>query len=275
VGGVWELQLQKAKAALERDGLLDPSRKRPLPEFPNRIAAVTSPDGAAFRDIVSVLRRRWPAAELLIVPTRVQGEDAEKEICAALRLTDRIPDLDLVIVGRGGGSREDLWAFNTEKVARAVVKVRVPVISAVGHETDVGLTDLVADARAATPSAAAETAVPSRDEAGRAVEVLAQRLARSLTNRSTLGRERLERTRDRLTAAMQGILQEERSTLRELAARLETLSPLKILQRGYAVPRDKTGKVLRATASFEPNMPFKLTVVDGDVDARVAESPDE
>ncbi len=270
-GGLWQLQLERAKAALERDGLLDPARKRPLPLYPQRIAVVTSTDGAALRDIVSVLERRWPSVELWVVPTRVQGEGAEGELCAALALVNALPDVDLAIVGRGGGSREDLWAFNSEQVARAVAAVQVPTISAVGHETDVALTDLVADVRAPTPSAAAEAAVPDRAAAGANVSSLARRLARGLGGQAELGKERLERTADRLGAAVQRQLQVRRHRLEQLAATLDALSPLKVLERGYAVARDEAGHVLKRAADFSPGLAFRLGLADGEVRARTVE----
>lgn len=267
--GQWELQLQKAKAALERDGLLDPARRRPLPRFPARIAIITSPDGAALHDILTVIERRWPAVEILLLPTRVQGEAAERELCRALRLTNEI-SVDVAIVGRGGGSREDLWAFNSEKVARAVAAVEVPIISAVGHEQDVALTDLVADLRAPTPSAAAEAVVPDREETTRVVEVLAQRLGRSLTSRTMLGGERLERTADRLHVAMSNQVEQRATRLSMLSGKLDALSPLRVLQRGFAVARDDMGKVLKTVRGFTKGKDFRLTVTDGDVRARVA-----
>ena len=267
--GQWELQLRKAKAALERDGLLDPARRRPLPRFPARIAIITSPDGAALHDILTVIERRWPAVEILLLPTRVQGEAAERELCRALRLTNEI-SVDVAIVGRGGGSREDLWAFNSEKVARAVAAVEVPIISAVGHEQDIVLTDLVADLRAPTPSAAAEAVVPDRDETTRVVEVLARRLGRSLTNRTMLGGERLERTADRLHVAMSNQVEQRATRLSMLSGRLDALSPLRVLQRGFAVARDDTGRVLKTVRDFTVGNDFRLTVTDGDVRARVA-----
>lgn len=267
--GQWELQLRKAKAALERDGLLDPARRRPLPRFPARIAIITSPDGAALHDILTVIERRWPAVEILLLPTRVQGDAAERELCRALRLTNEI-SVDVAIVGRGGGSREDLWAFNSEKVARAVAAVEVPIISAVGHEQDVVLTDLVADLRAPTPSAAAEAVVPHREETARVVEVLAQRLGRSLTSRTMLGGERLERTADRLHVAMSNQVEQRATRLAMLSGRLDALSPLRVLQRGFAVARDDRGKVLKTVRDFTEGNDFRLTVTDGDVRARVA-----
>ncbi len=267
--GQWELQLQKAKAALERDGLLDPARRRPLPRFPVRIAIITSPDGAALHDILTVIERRWPAVEILLLPTRVQGEAAERELCRALRLTNEI-SVDVAIVGRGGGSREDLWAFNSEKVARAVAAVEVPIISAVGHEQDMALTDLVADLRAPTPSAAAEAVVPDREETTRVVEVLARRLGRSLTSRTMLGGERLERTADRLHVAMSNQVEQRATRLSMLSGKLDALSPLRVLQRGFAVARDDKGKVLKTVRGFTKGKDFRLTVTDGDVRARVA-----
>jgi len=268
-GGLWQLRLEKARAALLRDGLLDPARKRRLPEFPSRIAVVTSPDGAALRDIVSVIRRRWPMVELLIVPSLVQGDGAEEGLCAGLQLADRIPNVDLVIIGRGGGSAEDLWAFNSEKVARALAAISVPTISAVGHETDVALTDLVADLRAPTPSAAAEAAVPNRTEVIRLASALARRLASGLSSHTMLGRERLARTTDRLTNAMSMQVESRKARVGRLSVQLDALSPLKVLERGYAVARDDKGRVLKYTGDFRPGSDFRLTVSDGDVAARV------
>lgn len=268
-GGQWELELQRAKASLERDGLLDPARRRPLPEFPARIAVVTSPDGAALHDILTILERRWPAVEVLLLPTRVQGDGAEKQLCRALGRIKKL-SVDVAIVGRGGGSREDLWAFNSESVARAVADVPVPIISAVGHEEDVSLTDLVADLRAATPSAAAEAVVPDRRDVARVVDALARRLGQSLSNRTQLGRERLERTADRLNHAVNGQIERRAGRLATLSAKLDALSPAKILRRGFAVARDEAGRVLRSVQSFESGMKFRVTVADGDVRARVA-----
>jgi len=270
-GGWWQVQLEKARAALERDGLLDPARKRQLPAYPRRIAVVTSTDGAALRDIVAVTERRWPLVELWVVPTRVQGEAAEGELCAALGFANRLPDVDVVIVARGGGSREDLWAFNSEQVARAVAALRVPSVSAVGHETDVSLTDLVADVRAPTPSAAAETVLPDGATIQRRLRDASKRLARGLQGRVTLAGERMERTSDRLNAAIQQQVERRKARMGQLGAQLEALSPLRVLARGYSVARDDTGRVLRRMADFPSGLAFRLTVSDGEVAARAHE----
>lgn len=268
-GGLWQVAFEKAKAALMRDGLLDPARKRPVPPFPRRIAVVTSPDGAAFRDILAVLERRWPGADVVLVPTRVQGDGAEREVCTALALLARLPRLDVAIVGRGGGSKEDLWTFNSERVARAVAAVPVPVISAVGHETDVTLCDLVADVRAPTPSAAAAAATPDRDELGHRLDRLSRVLARALLAPTRHAGERIERAGDRIASAMARQLDRSRARLSESGARLDALSPLRVLERGYAVARDASGRVLRRVAQFVPGMGFRLRVHDGEVAARV------
>ena len=271
-GGLWKLALEQAKAALARDGLLDPARKRPLPPYPRRIAVVTSPDGAALRDIIAVTRRRWPPAELLVIPTRVQGEGAAVDVCRALALVGRLEAVDVAIVGRGGGAAEDLWTFNNEQVARAVAAVPVPVISAVGHETDVTLCDLVADHRAPTPSDAAAAATPDRAELLQHLTHLGSRLARGLASRSELVAQRCDRTLDRLGAAMALRIERGRHRLSGVSGQLDALSPLKTLERGYAVARDVEGRVLKRVAQFSPGLSFRLRVVDGDVPARVRES---
>jgi len=269
-GGLWKLAFEKAKAALLKDGLLDPARKRRLPPFPRRIAVVTSPDGAALRDIEAIITRRWPIAELVLVAAKVQGEGAEASVCAALaRLGKGKLDVDVAIVGRGGGSAEDLWTFNSERVARAVAAVPVPVISAVGHETDVTLCDLVADLRAATPSAAAEAATPDRVDVLALIGQLGERLARGLSQRAQRTVDRLDRTGDRLAGAMQFRLEQSRALLTAHGARLDALSPLKVLARGYAVARDEKGRVLKQVKQLPAGRDFKLRVTDGEVDARV------
>ncbi|HXM39239.1 MAG TPA: exodeoxyribonuclease VII large subunit [Gemmatimonadales bacterium] len=267
-GGLWKLAFEKAKAALTKDGLLDPARKRPMPPFPRRIAVVTSPDGAAIRDIQVVVGRRWPLAELIIVPAQVQGAKAEASVCSALNRISRLA-VDVLIVGRGGGSVEDLWAFNSERVARAVAGMPMPVISAVGHETDVTLCDLVADLRAPTPSAAAEAATPDRAEVLIHCGGVAQRLARGLRMSSRRVVERLARTGDRLTSCVQHRLETSRALLTAHGAHLDALSPLRVLGRGYAVARDAEGHVLKSVEQFRDGKAFRLRVTDGEVNARV------
>lgn len=293
-GGFHAIKLEQARAALEKDGLLAPERKRALPRFPRCIGVVTSPDGAAWSDVVAVVRRRWPGCELVLVAARVQGEEAPREIRRALAQAQRFAGFDLLIVGRGGGSKEDLWAFNDEGVARAVAAARVPVISAVGHEVDVTLTDLVADVRAPTPSAAAEKAVPDRADvlrqlaslrvhlgrsAGRRVETAGGRLSRAalrmgaaVEHRVVVASHFVATAAGRMRAACDARAATHRGRLERLATALEALSPLAVLARGYAVARDGSGRVLRRTGDFPPGARFRLHVSDGEVPAR-AEAP--
>ena len=270
--GQKQQELERVKALLQQDGLFDPLRKRPVPPYVSTIAVVTSPDGAALKDVATVTRKRWPCARILLVGARVQGEGAVEELVRALRLVNRIPGLDLCIVGRGGGARQDLAAFNSEAVCRALANVRVPTISAVGHEIDISLTDLVADHRAATPSAAAELAVADRRDVLRLVDDLSVRLASGLTGRTRLAAARLERSADRLHAGMEAILDARRHRTERLAAQLDALSPLRVLGRGYAVAMDDGGRVLKQQADFIEGAGFRLRVVDGDIRARVESS---
>jgi exodeoxyribonuclease VII large subunit len=258
--GALELAFRQLHAKLEAEGLFDPRRKRPIPRFPRRIALVTSPAGAAVRDMIQVLTRRWRAADILVVPVKVQGDGAAQEIATALRHVHRLPGVDVVICGRGGGSLEDLWAFNEEVVARAIAACRLPVISAVGHEIDVTIADLVADVRALTPSEAAERVVPDRADVRRALDHLRQRLTSGLTNRASRARLQLEalasrrvfarplqRVHDELTRLdeldarlLRAVRQRTIGVLRQLdvvAATLDALSPLKVLGRGYSITR--------------------------------------
>ena len=267
--GAAQRELERVKEVLHRDGLTDPARKRPIPELVSTVAVVTSTDGAALRDIITVVGKRWPCCRLVVVNARVQGDGAVRALVRALELVNRIPGVELCIVGRGGGGREDLAAFNTEAVCRALAAVRVPTISAVGHETDISLTDLVADLRAPTPSAAAEIAVADRREVLRQLDDLGARLAGGLGSRTRLAAERLARTADRLQGAVEARLRRERHRADRLGAQLDALSPLRILERGYAVPVDPDGRVLKRRADFRPNAPFRLRVADGDVGARV------
>jgi exodeoxyribonuclease VII large subunit len=263
------LEFERVKQRLQADGLFDLARKRPLPEYASTIAVVTSVDGAALRDVVTVTRARWPMARILVVGCRVQGETAPAEIVRALGIVDRLDGVDVCIVGRGGGAREDLAAFNDEMVCRAIAQSRVPVISAVGHETDVSLSDLVADHRAATPSVAAEMATADVEAVELRLDDLAARLAGGLSRRTRLAAERLERSADRMQLAVEQAHERRRATLDRLAAQLDALSPLRVLGRGYAMPTGPDGRVLKRRAEFTPGLAFDLRVSDGDVRARV------
>jgi len=262
-------ELERVKALLQQDGLFDPARKRPMPKLAGTLAVVTSAAGAALRDVITVARRRWPSARVLVLNARVQGDGAVEALARALRLVNRVAGVDVCILCRGGGDREDLAAFNAEAVCRALAEVRVPTISAVGHETDISLTDLVADLRAPTPSAAAELALPDQAAIRRALDDLAARLAGGLGGRARLGLERVERAGDRLDAALGTLLDRHRHRIARLTAQLDALSPLRVLERGYAVPTDPSGRVLKRRADFAPGAPFTLRVADGPVDARV------
>jgi exodeoxyribonuclease VII large subunit len=267
--GTQALELERVRKLLAKDGLFDPARKRPLPAFAQTIAVVTSLNGAALRDVITVARSRWPSIRIIAVGAAVQGASAEAEVVAALGRLARMHGIDVCILGRGGGSKEDLDVFNKESVCRALAALKVPTISAVGHETDVALTDLVADVRAATPSAAAELAVPDRRRwVGRADD-LGVRLARALERRGQVARERLYRSADRMQGALQELLRDRKSTLERVAAQLDALSPLKVLGRGFAVAQGKDGKVVKSVKHLKKGTEFRLRVEDGSVDAKV------
>jgi exodeoxyribonuclease VII large subunit len=286
--GLWRLAFERLRTRLAEEGVLDPARKRAIPRFPGTIGIVTSPSGAALHDILTVLGRRAPWTRVLLCGARVQGEGAAGEIAAALRALSESGRVDLIIVGRGGGSIEDLWAFNEEPVARAIAESRVPVISGVGHEVDVTIADLVADLRAPTPSAAAEAAVQDGRVVSELLAAVRPRLARALrrqaerrTHRLDRARMRLvqgvkrlteprrrmlERRQDALAWGVRHLIQERRETLGGLAARVETLSPLSTLRRGYAVPIGAGGRVLKKAADFRAERTFHLRVVDGHIE---------
>jgi exodeoxyribonuclease VII large subunit len=288
-------QFELLKARLEAEGLFDVARKRPLPAWPRRLGVVTSPTAAALRDVLNVLSRRYPLIEVLLSPTLVQGSEAPPQIVAAIAALSARDDVDLVIVARGGGSLEDLWAFNDERVARAIVACRHPVISGVGHETDFTIADLSADVRAPTPSAAAELAVPDRSELAVVVAGLAARLAetmqgrveelrfavegqrralRHLSPRARL-RDARQRVDDLMGAGVSGVqhgLALRRERLTGLAARLESLSPLATLARGYAIVRqDETGALVSSVTHISSGDRLAVRVADGEFGARVEE----
>lgn len=294
--GVGDLHVafEQLKAALQAEGLFDPAHKKPLPKYPRRIALVTSPAGAAVRDMLRILGARYPLAEVVIVPVRVQGVEAPEEIAGALRYADAGRLADLIITGRGGGSMEDLWAFNDERVARAIYNAKTPVISAVGHEPDVTIADYVADLRAATPSNAAELAVPHQSELYARLARQGSRLEQVVSHRLGEERRSLERLkksralqdpinyiRDRrllldfgsrkLTQALQETLGAERERFARLAASLDALSPLKVLGRGYAFTRDEDGNVVSSVKRVRVGGELNVRFADGELKCAIKE----
>lgn len=291
--GLLHLEFERLKERLAAEGLFDESRKRPLPEFPRRIGVVTSPDGAVLHDICHVLHRRWPLAEVLLAPTQVQGDGAVDGVCRAIESLCAVRDVDVIIVARGGGSLEDLWTFNEERVARAIFAARVPVISAVGHETDYTIADFVADVRAPTPSAAAELVCPDRAEVAARLHALADALDRHLQERLRAARAdvaalraALQRGRPDL-AALRGRVEAQtrwameyvrraigarRAALDRQAAQLQALSPAGTLARGYAlVRRAPAGPVVRRAADAAPGDHLRVAVADGEFRVTVIE----
>jgi len=271
--GLRRKALEITRARLEADGLLALERKRALPRFPRVIAVVTSPDGAALHDIVAVTRRRGANVRLVVVPAAVQGDSAPEELCYALDQVNRWGGADLVIVGRGGGSREDLWAFNDERVARAVAACQSPTISAVGHEVDISICDLVADHRAPTPSAAAEAATPSRAELDGELRKCSLRVSGATRAFMRDSGDRLRHLARGVASAGSAHVARHRSGLQSVAQRLNTLSPVSTLARGYAVARDASGATLGSVSQFSAGMPFELIVRDGVVPAAVRAAP--
>lgn len=266
--GLWRLAFERLKKKLAAEGLLDPARKRELPKVPRRIGVVTSRSGAALRDVVAVVRRRAPWARVLISDCRVQGDGAADSIATALDRLVRHGRCDVIVLTRGGGSVEDLWAFNEERVARAIAGCPVPTVSAVGHEVDVTIADLVADVRAPTPSAAAETVVPETIVLRNALRSRAAVLVEALRRRTRRGRERALRAATRLDERTARMLRDRRGRLDRAAGRLDALSPLGTLRRGYAVPLGADDRVLRRMADFKPGGTFRLRIRDGNIHCR-------
>lgn len=269
--GALELAFRQRYARLAAEGLFDPARKRPLPAFPRRILIVTSPTGAAVRDLLQVTGRRWPLAEVLVVPSRVQGEGAAEEVAEAIALANRVAGADFVILARGGGSLEDLWAFNEEVVARAIFGSELPVVSAVGHETDVTIADFVADLRALTPSEAGEICVPDLREVAQRLDRLSERLARGGRARLDQARDRLERLAERARRGLTRVIETRRLRLARLAGRLEALSPLGVIARGYSLTFTSPdgGPPLRSAADLRPGDLLHTRLARGRVVSRV------
>ncbi|MDR0249632.1 MAG: exodeoxyribonuclease VII large subunit [Oscillospiraceae bacterium] len=237
------------KAKLAEEGLFDRAHKKPLPRYPMRVALVTSPSGAVVMDMVRIFRKRWPLCKLIVAPCRVQGQEAPGEIVSCLRYVNNNALADVIIVGRGGGSAEDLWAFNDERVARAIFASRIPVVSAVGHEPDVTIADHVADLRASTPSHAAELVSPDKDELTMRVASLRERLLRApFTERAS---QNVRRLTDRLLRAFERQTLSCAQALAVSAGRLRALDPLRVLSRGYAIVTDESGVAVKDAQSLK------------------------
>ena len=292
--GALHQAFERLKESLRLEGLFDKAHKKSLPRFPRRIGLVTSPTGAVVRDMTEILRRRWPGLELILTPVLVQGEDAPEDIAKAIRLLNRHGRVDVIIAGRGGGSLEDLWAFNTETVARSIFASEIPVISAVGHETDFTIADFVADVRAATPSAAAELAVPDKAELTRGLRNLKERLLRSAAAGIGDRRQRLARCRDsrvylrpveilcgarqqqadflkrRLTADIEKSASGNRDKLAALAARLNTVNPLATLSRGYSIcTKDTDASLILSAGQVDVGESLRVRLHEGTLRCRI------
>jgi len=285
--GLWRLAAEKVRRKLEGEGLLDKNLKRPLPTSIKTIGVVTSLGGAALYDILTVIERRSPWTEVIVRDTRVQGETAAQEISEAIRVLSESGMVDLVIVARGGGSMEDLWAFNEEPVARSIAASPVPVVSAIGHEIDITLADLVADFRAPTPSAGAEMAVKDGEMLKGMLGVKSESMFMAIASmtseyRRKLIREKdelmtfrdvvvnpqkeyLNRTGDELESTMRAVVSNARKELSNIGSMMQALSPLATLSRGYALPKDSQGRILRTAGSIPPGMQFSLRVSDGTI----------
>lgn len=294
--GPLEIAFRQLHDKLSAEGLFDPDHKRRLPRIPRRIAIVTSPTSAAVRDMMQVLTRRWKAADIVIVPVAVQGEGAARQIAAALDKIHLIPDVDVVITGRGGGSLEDLWSFNEEIVARAIYNCRIPVISAVGHEVDVSIADLVADKRALTPSEAAELVVPDGNTVRNHLDNVSARLRNSLVASARQSRglvdslanrrvfthplEMLQERSRILDAYGESMERSVRQSVRNgenkvgrLAASLDALSPLKVLGRGYSLTQDaKSEQLVRSIADVKTDQSIRTVLVDGTIESTITKT---
>ncbi len=295
--GVGELQLklEQLKLKLEQEGLFEPTRKRPLPAFPRRIGLVTSPTGAVLHDIQNVVQRRYPLAELVLAPTPVQGDGAVAGIVEAFQVLNDEGDIDVIIMARGGGSLEELWAFNEEPVAHAIYSSHAPVISGIGHETDFTIADLVADQRAPTPSAAAELAVPDGKQLAATLSAFGQALEDGVYRHLSTYSENMEELRTRLlnrapdvvtprlriddmlkasSAYLSRYLELRRERLEGLGMRLSTLSPEGVLERGYAiVQREEGQEVVRSVSQVSGGDGLRVTVSDGAFGAKVTPKP--
>lgn len=296
--GDLNVAFEQLKARLEAEGLFDRAHKKPLPQYPHRIAIITSGAGAAIMDMLRILARRYPLSKVMILPVRVQGTEAPSEIVGAIRYANRYQLADVIITGRGGGSLEDLWAFNDERVARAIYASEIPVVSAVGHEPDVTISDYVADVRAATPSNGAELVAPDRQELLRHIAQLSARMTTMMEKQLSLSRRQLDMlakkrvlqspmhyiedkrlaldyVHRRLIASSQQLLAGKKQKFISLTAKLDAMSPLKVLSRGYSVTHRADGSVLRASSEVAPGDEITVRLLHGSVRAEVLETREE
>ena len=283
---------EQLKAKLGAQGLFDPAHKKPLPKYPGIIGIVTSSAGAAVHDMLRILRKRYPLTQVRLLPVRVQGAEAAAEIAGAIYYANQHALADLLIVGRGGGSMEDLWCFNEEMVARAIFDSEIPVISAVGHEPDVTISDFVADLRAATPSNAAELAVPDQDALRQTLDEMQNIMAVAMQQKIERAGERLQQLsgrpvlrsplasfegkkqnlqilRNRLVSAQSGRISAERQRFIANVGKLDAMSPMKVLTRGYALVATQDGKLVRSVSDVKPKQPIAVRVSDGTIVATV------
>jgi exodeoxyribonuclease VII large subunit len=284
--GALYIAYEQLKKRLENEGLFDPARKRPLPKIPMRVGIITSATGAAIRDMINVCGRRFPAAKLILYPALVQGPGAPAELIAGMQYFNASHSVDVIIIGRGGGSIEDLWAFNDEGLARAIAASKIPVISAVGHETDFTICDFVADRRAPTPSAAAELAVPDTAELKRKIQNIVSREANVLYSMLKIRRDKLDtlsNTRamtnpmnviddrrmltgmltERLVRAEENCVQKQRSELAKEAGRLDALNPLSVIARGYSAVYKTDGKLVKNIDDVLPGDQIEFKTLGG------------
>ncbi len=282
------IAFEQLKRRLEAEGLFAPSRKKPLPKNPTRVGIITSPTGAAIRDMINVMGRRFPLAKLTLYPSLVQGSDAPAQLITGVQYFNRERSVDVIIIGRGGGSLEDLWAFNDEALARCVAASRIPIISAVGHETDFTICDFAADLRAPTPSAAAELAVPDSNELKRKLNNIISHMELALSKRMTLDRDRLARLASsraltspqsfiddkrmalasltgELDSSLKLALTAKRGELAALCGRLDALNPMAVIARGYSAVYDGDGTLVKSVTQLAPGDRFSFRASDGDV----------
>ena len=289
---------EQLKAKLAAQGLFDPAHKKPLPRYPGTIGIITSSAGAAVHDMLRILRKRYPLSQVRLLPVRVQGAEAPGEIAAAIRYANHYRLADLLIVGRGGGSIEDLWAFNDERVAYAIYESQIPVISAVGHEPDVTISDYVADLRAATPSNAAELAVPDRDALSQTLDAMENAMATALNRQLKAARQHLnvlsqspalrsptgyleqkgrelELLTNRMVSAQNNLISRKNQRYIACVSKLDAMSPLKVLTRGYAMAQAGDGTVVRSISQVELGERITLSLSDGKLSATVMEKKEE